>query len=87
MAPSLLREEVVARLSDSLGAAVSDWTAAELGRRVARVHGAEAGARAEALWLRLRRLGSVGRRQLVGLHRSAHELFDVLAERGQGSSG
>lgn len=87
LAPSLLREEVVARLSEALGAVVGDVTPAELGRRVARLHGARAGARAEALWHQLRRLGSGGRRQLGRLHRSAHELFDALADRGQGSSG
>lgn len=85
MAPSLLREEVVSRLSDSLGAAVTDWTPAELARRVARVHGPEAAVRAEALWRRMRRLGgNVRRRQLASLHESALALFDAMAEPGQG---
>jgi hypothetical protein len=88
LAPALLREEVVARLSDSLGAAVTDWTPAELRRRVERVHGAEAGARAEAVWKQMRRLGTgVGARQLVRLHQAALALFDALAAERQGSNG
>ena len=88
-----LRDEVVTRLSDSLGGAVADWTPAELRWHVERVHGPRAAALAFELWRKLRRLGGpaaggepwVTRRQLARLHRGARALFDVLAERGQGN--
>lgn len=90
-----LRDEVVTRLSEALGAPVADWSPAELGRRVARARGPHAGALAAELWKRLRRLGWRGgqpaaepwvtRRQLERLHDGARALFDALAPGGQGN--
>jgi hypothetical protein len=82
---TLLRDEVALRLSESLGSPVSDWTPADLRRRVARAHGEAAGAQAAALWARLRRPPSYAtRRQLARWHRAANALFDAIAARGQG---
>jgi uncharacterized protein DUF4350 len=80
-----LRDEVALRLSESLGVAVTDWTPAELERRVTPVHGAVAAELAAWLWTRLRRPSPwLSRRQLMRLHAAATALFDVLAARGQG---
>lgn len=80
-----LRDEVALRLSDTLGRSVSDWTPAELERRVARVHGPRAAAHAARLWTQLGRTPVwLSARSLAALHASATRLFDLLAERGQG---
>ena len=80
-----LRDEVALRLSELLGAPVNDLLPAELERRVARAHGAEAGALAARLWTRLRRPPVwISARSLSAMHASATQLFDLLAERGQG---
>lgn len=80
-----LRDEVALRLSDAVGAAIADWTPAELERRLARTHGPRAAGRAAGLWAQLKRPPVwIGRRQLARLHDAAAALFDLLAERGQG---
>ncbi|HEX9104608.1 MAG TPA: hypothetical protein VF997_20500, partial [Polyangia bacterium] len=80
-----LRDEVALRLSDALGAPIVDWTPAELERRLARTHGPRAAASAARLWSRLRRPSPwIGARAVERLHARARELFDLLAERGQG---
>ncbi len=80
-----LRDEVALRLSEALGASVADLAPAELERRVARAHGAEAGALAARLWTRLRRPPLwISARALAAMHASATQLFDLLAARGQG---
>lgn len=80
-----LRDEVALRLSEALGAPVSDWTPAELERRAARVLGPRVAAHAAELWTQLRRPPIwLGERALASLHDSATQLFDLLAERGQG---
>ena len=80
-----LRDEVALRLSDAVGAAVVDWSPAELERRVARTHGTRAAKAAAQLWTQLKRPPVwIGRQRLARLHEAALSLFDLLAERGQG---
>ena len=80
-----LRDEVALRLSEAIGAPVGDWTPAELERRGARVLGPRVAAHAATLWAQLRRPPIwLGARTLAALHDSATQLFDLLAERGQG---
>jgi len=80
-----LRDEVALRLSEALGAPITESTAAELERRLSRTHGARAGTHAARLWAQLERPPLLlGRRRLERLHDSARELFDLLAARGQG---
>ena len=80
-----LRDEVALRLSEALGAPMADWTPAELEQRLRRTHGTTTAADAARLWMRLKRPPLwIGRRQLARLHASARDLFDLLAERGQG---
>jgi hypothetical protein len=80
-----LRDEVALRLSAALGAAMIDWTPAELERRLQRTHGAATAGRAARLWTQLRRAPVwIGARQLERLHEEAVALFDLLAARGQG---
>ena len=80
-----LRDEVALRLSEALGAPMVDWTPADVGRRLRRTHGQRVAAHAERLWTRLRRPSPwMGARTLAALQRATRELFDLLAERGQG---
>ena len=90
----VLREEVLARLSEALdNTSVGDWTPEELARRVASHHGTDAGNVAGELWRRLRKLGwrgaspapepSLSRRQLETLAELARRLFDALGARRQ----
>jgi len=80
-----LRDEVALRLSDAVGAAIVDWTPAELERRVARTHGTRTAKLAAQLWTQLKRPPVwIGRQRLGQLHDAATSLFDLLAERGQG---
>jgi hypothetical protein len=82
---TFLRDEVALRLSEALGAPMTDWPPAELRTRLGRVYGARTAEAAASLWARLRRAPVWrGRRQLLRLHDSALALFDLLAERGQG---
>jgi hypothetical protein len=92
-----LRDEVVTRLSESLGAAVADWKPTDIQRRVGAKHGPRAAASAAALWKQMGRLGWRGpspppveppwvtRRQLARLHALAQTLFDEIAAHGQGN--
>ena len=80
-----LRDEVALRLSEALGAPMTDWPPAELRTRLGRKLGREGAEAAASLWSRLRHPpGWLGRRQLARLHDSALALFDLLRERGQG---
>ncbi|HEY2744396.1 MAG TPA: DUF4350 domain-containing protein, partial [Polyangia bacterium] len=79
-----LRDEVALRLSEALGASVAELPPVEIERRLARAHGAEAGALAARLWTRLRRPPLwISARSLDAMHASATQLFDLLAGRGQ----
>jgi hypothetical protein len=80
-----LRDEVALRLSEAVGAAIAEWTPAELERRVARTHGRRTAQKAAQLWTQLKRPPVwIGRQRLARLHDAATSLFDLLAERGQG---
>jgi hypothetical protein len=90
----VLREEVLARLSEALdNEAVAGMAPAELSRRLAARHGVVAANAAGELWRRLRKLGwrgaapvsepSVSRRQLEQLAELARQLFDALDARRQ----
>jgi hypothetical protein len=80
-----LRDEVALRLSDALGTSVSDWTPADLERRVSQRYGTRVATLAARLWTQLRRPPVwIGARSLGAMHESAKQLFDLLGERGQG---
>jgi hypothetical protein len=77
--------ELALRLSEAVGAPIAEWTPAQLRARLTPVCGARAGELAAELWTRLRRPPAwIGRRQLARLCDAARQLFDLVAERGQG---
>ena len=66
---TFLRDEVALRLSEALGAPMTDWPPAELRTRIGRKYGARTAEAAASLWARLRRASPwLARRQLARLH-------------------
>jgi uncharacterized protein DUF4350 len=79
---TFLRDEVALRLSEALGATITEWTPAELRRRATPKLGEATAELAASLWTQLRRVPPwIGGRRLHKLHDGATSLFDALAER------